>query len=410
MIEFTESKSGVKPKKKTTFITAESLKEVRGKLRRLSDESLYKDDILSQSDTSESRDIYINGNGSVSHDSESVSSLDEIIDDKIITTSASGSMINANKIGNPKVLENSSDWYLRRKSYGFEAMPSTYDTMSGMESSTDSGLGRSGELSAPWSPTGDGQPRGTIITFGVPDKKMGKGTTITLNGTTSNSVWLDTTGDIKRHSIAVDESKYVKENQQEPVRKTSIILNGIYDKSENLSSNSILDENQKSRKRVEFCKTEVHFAAESGRVNIVETDGKPPPTNNFRRRRRNSGSNITSSYLDTVNGGGGTGIHLTHFGDEQSPEPEQENPLNSAIHNVTVSTPFTPAIGEPDQRNDDDSNGSDEMNIRGILKNKPVKPRPYHLGENIESGESLWGVRLKPVPVPRSLQSLNQGK
>lgn len=39
-------------------------------------------------------------------------------------------------------------------------------------------------------------------------------------------------------------------------------------------------------KKVEFCKTEIHFAADSGKVNIVETDGKPPPTNKFRRRRR----------------------------------------------------------------------------------------------------------------------------
>lgn len=44
-------------------------------------------------------------------------------------------------------------------------------------------------------------------------------------------------------------------------------------------------------KKVEFCKTEIHFAADSGKVNIVETDGKPPPTNKFRRRRRNHSLN-----------------------------------------------------------------------------------------------------------------------
>jgi hypothetical protein len=48
-------------------------------------------------------------------------------------------------------------------------------------------------------------------------------------------------------------------------------------------------------KRVEFCKTEIHFAADSGKVNIVETDGKPPPTNKFRRRRRNSNGLGTAS-------------------------------------------------------------------------------------------------------------------
>ncbi|KAG8228678.1 hypothetical protein J437_LFUL008666 [Ladona fulva] len=42
----------------------------------------------------------------------------------------------------------------------------------------------------------------------------------------------------------------------------------------------------RTSKKVEFSKTEVHFAAESGRFHIVETAGKPPPSNNFRRRRR----------------------------------------------------------------------------------------------------------------------------
>lgn len=45
-------------------------------------------------------------------------------------------------------------------------------------------------------------------------------------------------------------------------------------------------------KKVGFCKTEVHFAADSGKVNIVETDGKPPPTNKFRRRRKNHNPNV----------------------------------------------------------------------------------------------------------------------
>ena len=51
-------------------------------------------------------------------------------------------------------------------------------------------------------------------------------------------------------------------------------------------------------KRVGFCKTEIHFAADSGKVNIVETDGKPPPTNKFRRRRRNA--NKTSLPISNI--------------------------------------------------------------------------------------------------------------
>lgn len=41
-------------------------------------------------------------------------------------------------------------------------------------------------------------------------------------------------------------------------------------------------------KKVGFCKTEVHFAAEPGKINIVETDEKPPPTNLYRKRRNRS--------------------------------------------------------------------------------------------------------------------------
>lgn len=42
---------------------------------------------------------------------------------------------------------------------------------------------------------------------------------------------------------------------------------------------------------------------------------------------------------------------------------------------------------------DTTDNETDELsNIRGILKNKPVKPKPYHLGENIESADVLWSV------------------
>lgn len=82
-----------------------------------------------------------------------------------------------------------------------------------------------------------------------------------------------------------------------------------------------------AQKRVEFCKTEVHFAAESGRVNIVETDGKPPPTQNFRRRRRSNTTTTTSGPLQslvksasTVGGGSSTSStassEVTHFGDD----------------------------------------------------------------------------------------------
>lgn len=39
----------------------------------------------------------------------------------------------------------------------------------------------------------------------------------------------------------------------------------------------------------------------------------------------------------------------------------------------------------------------DDMAIRGILKNKPVKPKQYHLGENLKDIGSMWGVKLNPI-------------
>ncbi|CAA9999064.1 unnamed protein product [Nesidiocoris tenuis] len=59
------------------------------------------------------------------------------------------------------------------------------------------------------------------------------------------------------------------------------------------SKESILDDDppqknfsDKKVKKVEFCKTEVHFAPDSGKVNIVETDEKPPSSQLLRRKKR----------------------------------------------------------------------------------------------------------------------------
>nr|BAN21068.1 unkown protein [Riptortus pedestris] len=46
---------------------------------------------------------------------------------------------------------------------------------------------------------------------------------------------------------------------------------------------------EKKPKKVGFCKTEVHFAPDSGKINIVETDEKPPPTQVYRKKKRSRG-------------------------------------------------------------------------------------------------------------------------
>lgn len=375
----TDPKPEPRASKKASFITADSLKEIRSRLRKLSNESLYKDDM---SPTSEGPD------------EEEKWSTNRIFVSPQKTTSSPGQQINSNSLesrNRSKEKElNSDDWHTRRKSYGFEKMFQPSETFGRMESSTDSGIGRSSDLSSNWSPTIDNSQRGTIITFGEKPKPP-VATSITLfNG--SHEIKPVSLDDLKRHSIAVDETRFMNEQLRRAIeRKTSMVhLNGTYDETYSSSQEGILDDNKKGKK-VEFCKTEIHFAAESGRVKIVETDGKPPPTNNFRRRRRSSGSSVTSSYLGAIN----SGVPVTHFGDVEKKPVDGENSWENTV---------TTSIGTILQDMQDEADGqSDDSSLRGILKNKPVKPKPYHLGENLDNSESLWGVRLKHVANEHSL-------
>jgi hypothetical protein len=184
-----------------------------------------------------------------------------------------------------------------------------------------------------------------------------------------------TDNQIKRHSIAVDESKYVREglknynlydkrighiNSENMSKTTSTgipdvanctglnICNNKYatplhkeleckipagtgmsqDGSDFKSSSFTFETGDddelflqnhlvgKKHKKVEFCKTEVHFAAEPGRFNIVETDEKPPP-NNIRRRRRSTSNSSSYAILSTphVQDAGKTSLPEIRFGD-----------------------------------------------------------------------------------------------
>ncbi|XP_037910264.1 uncharacterized protein LOC119651024 isoform X7 [Hermetia illucens] len=388
--------------KKNTFLTAESLKEIRGKLKKLSDESLYKEDFITQNDPEKSKtydecqEEFTVAKPAVMQDAKIVHQPTLQIRSKADTSHNTNSLENRTRHRDTT----SSEWYLRRKSYGFEKMVPPSTSMFRQESSTDSGIGRSGEL-ASWSPT-ENTPRGTVITFGNGGSSSPK-TSVTLMNPGPVKRYKEIfdpqneSMEIKRHSIAVDESKYVRDNLRNGFdAKTSINLNGFYSREIDSTQSTVFDDNGKRQKRVEFCKTEVHFAAESGRVNIVETDGKPPPTNNFRRRRRSSGGPISNAYLEAIN----SGKPIIHFGDNCKTQYEQtpQNTLVEESNNVTVITNGTPDVIIPCTVQEEEAESlSDEISIRGILKNKPVKPKPYHLGENIESSESLWGVRLRPV-------------
>lgn len=353
----TDSLSSHHDDSKSNCITADSLKEIRRKLKKLNNgHDLYKDELCSI-------DEHMNQKSSLEQNSKSLELRK-----------------NRERETNP------DDWLNRRKSYGFEKMHQSPDTFNGIESSTDSGLGRSSDLASNWSPTVDSQR--TIITFG--DKSKAATTSISLfsNPKLTEAAEkpipmrrsFEKKDELKRHSIAVDESRYVDEHcRSTNDRKISLVnLNGAnYDERASLNE-GFLDDNRRQNKKVEFCKTEIHFAADSGRVNIVETDGKPPPTSNFRRRRR------SGSYLDDIS-------------TDPLLDDERESPLMDIGRNNVTTTIGSVFSGFSARDDDTDDGQSEDSSLRGILKNKPVKPKPYHLGENMDSGNSLWGVRLKPV-------------
>lgn len=175
--------------KRSTFLTAESLQEIRGKLKKLSDESLYKEDFLATK--------------------PAVVEVVQAADPEPAPTepaplapppSAFRAVHNTHSLETrqrPKDTS-SSEWHLRRKSYGFEKMsPPESRSIFRVDASTDSGLGRSGDQLGNWSPTertaaSANGPGSTIIHFGrqQPDSPD-----------SSNEAELS-----KRHSIAVEET------------------------------------------------------------------------------------------------------------------------------------------------------------------------------------------------------------
>ncbi|XP_063220802.1 uncharacterized protein LOC134530123 isoform X2 [Bacillus rossius redtenbacheri] len=306
-----------------------------------------------------------------------------------------------------------------------------------------------------------------------------KRTPVTLNGhdgSLSTKQWKDgealqpTECELKRHSIAVDESKYVRgtytdyntENgyssgiEQSGVKSSltstsspdfakrhgnlsfasswsrdpigpGIHVSFTNNTAENKTTAEEEDDSDqmlmgKKTKRVEFCKTEVHFAAEPGRFNIVETNEKPPPTNMFRRRRR---SNPVPEQPKS-------GLPEVRFGDS----PYEKSLLASADVTETVSAPDAPRnsnsrretfeetgekedsvftesnatifppeeLGFSDQTNENQDNlMSADSQPKGILKNNR-KPRPFHLGEETdlltnEESSSKWSTPLRSVQV-----------
>lgn len=431
--------------KRDTFLTAESLKEIRGKLKKLSDESLYKEDfIISQQNNDKNPEVehLVNDQTKVKASYTAAKTPERY---RVITKSEESNNKHTTNSLESRIKykdTNSVDWHTRRKSYGFEKMSPPEKAMLRMDASTDSGLGRSGELQN-WSPTSDhSNANRTVVHFGE-TANTNKAPVVQRRyrsqksyEESENSLEEDN-GITKRHSIAVDESQYVRDNTKQT---TQIRLNGFhepgsYTKVIQSTESTTTSDRGGQQKRVEFSKTEVHFATESGRVNIVETDSKPPPTNNFRRRRSRSSSvgplqslvkaATTVSTTGVVNNDSNkstVAMPVTLFGDDStkkktlasttvayraplvgSPEPSKENGINVTVTIPTHTESY--AFHESSRSSYASTSGvdttdcdTDEMtSLRGILKNKPAKPKPYVLGENIDKPDDLWGVHLKPV-------------
>ncbi|XP_040171285.1 mucin-5AC isoform X4 [Anopheles arabiensis] len=415
---------------KASFLTAESLREIRGRLRRLSNESLYRDD-MSPADDASGQTVASDRPSPADEGGVTITEVETRLG-QLETSSSSDSNYRSSSLQTSKkpapdtTVLAPDDWHSRRKSYGFERMSQqplgSGFAMAKMDSSTDSGIGRSSDLSSSWSSaaTESGQgaggsyhhQRATIVTLGERSQLKEKQATNPAMVIKITSKPVDSTSDTfavpsleptdeepKRHSIAVDETSYVRDSLRTMFeRKSSVHVNGF--------SHTLIDDLSRNKKRVEFCKTEVHFTADSGRVNIVETDEKPPPTNNFRRRRRSSGG---SSYMVSNLDGDADSVNATDESKLVGPSTE------SVVIEQETAPVVTTTIGgmgrtapEPTPRkyvpsatvtvsDESDGHSTDEISLRSILKNKPVKPKPYVLGENLDSNEALWGVKLKPV-------------
>ncbi|RZC35124.1 microtubule-associated protein futsch [Asbolus verrucosus] len=422
-LDESQDDSDTKKQKRNSFVTVETLQEVRGRLRRTSSpsEDIYKPSKEEETDdgivTEDTNEMPVSEKSRVR---SYVYGMETMMNKKPIL--GTGSLESRSKLLNGGTSLRNEDWYNRRKSYGFEQVHNHTDTSSPIslkskgrvESSTDSGICRSSEIVI--------VPTAKTESFDCDEKNFTsvkqissifdqgfnkdlKSTTITIPIVSKpNSNFVDLCWDdipekeVKRHSIAVDESKYVTNHNDNKFRRTSLAINPTLDDPGS--------QNRKSKK-VEFCKTEVHFAAESGKVNIVETDEKPPPTNNFRRRRRNSGPIITEDFERN-------GLPVLHFGDssyekvllgvaDEDFEPTTDDNTYQNLHSsvpcgtVTVNTTSNQLELQEEEKKDS------VENVKGILKNKPIKPTPYHLGEdhflnsNSDSDSGKWGVRLKPV-------------
>ncbi|XP_041977818.1 transcription initiation factor TFIID subunit 1-like [Aricia agestis] len=268
------------------------------------------------------------------------------------------------------LLNGTDDWNDRRKSYSFEDPAPSQTSFNKrvrqekdkftFDSSTDSGICKSSEIV-------DDQRN-----FSHLDKSPFEPENNTFRD------WLSKNRSYKMKPI---KTKHFDDNSSNISLKSTgkVTITLPVTLESDTASESVSNSNEDSDrkiKRVEFCKTELHFAAESGTVNIIATDEKPPPTNDFRRKR--------SAFVPLKDR---FEKPITLFGDKSDlfDSVTDEMKLNIQNDENTAAT-------------------------KSILKNKIPKPKPYLLGENMEFGnvDSNSSKDSDTFSVPTSVSLINR--
>ncbi|KAK3924406.1 Rab3 GTPase-activating protein regulatory subunit [Frankliniella fusca] len=160
----------------------------------------------------------------------------------------------------------------------------------------------------------------------------------------------------KRHSIAivehVDDEDDVGDNKADAKQGEAVVPAAppqpgsgdtyLFDSTEDAAGSA-------RKKRVEFSKTEVHFAAEPGRFNLVSTDDKPPPTNIVRGRRRQklfAEQRINRSGLPEVRFGDSpleqAALALAPAADTRQESGDDPRPTSTGVITVTMEGKLSP--------------------------------------------------------------------
>lgn len=256
------------------------------------------------------------------------------------------------------LLNGSNDWNNRRKSYSFEDTSPLNETIIhnndtlAMESSTDSGICKSTEI------VNDADEKYLDRAERRYDKHEETFKDwLSKNRLTTPFYKGNQVKTYRDHDVVFEDPRESNITLQSK-GKVSITVPITLEADDHYQNkkNHGSDDGDRKIKRVEFCKTELHFAADSGKVNIIATDEKPPPTNDFRKRR---------SAFVPINGNFEKPITLFGENKEFSEGGSSEISPCSEICEFEENTAAT----------------------KSILKNKIPKPKPYLLGENMVFGQ-----------------------